>query len=197
MVFEPAHLLVKDSFAQRLKGLLRGWLVSIHRAEGEFQRNLADWSRGGPGPRGWTRTGPPVQTPECHLVGVKRRLIDADDCLAKNRAETLRWHVGFLGTYRSGGDLRETAYWREYLQLRFSPEVAAQRSARFVALYENIARHGCRPGSYAWLADFASAPGLQPHFGFRYFRFDGAHRLSCQYVLGIRQIPSLVFSLRT
>ena len=38
---------------------------------------------------------------------------------------------------------------------------------------------------------------LESHFGFRYFRFDGAHRISCMYMLGIRQIPCMVFSVRS
>ena len=125
------------------------------------------------------------------------RLVDAEECFAKNRAETIRWHVGFLKTYVNGGDLRDTAYWLEYLMPRFSLEYAAKKAARFIALYESIASGGCRPGTYVWLADLASAPGLQERFGFRYFRFDGAHRLSCMYTLGITQIPSMVFSVRT
>lgn len=199
MLVPPAQLVLKDGLLQGLeglKGLGRLWL-SMRGAQAEFQRNVADWAKGGPNPRGFTREGPPIPTPDCELTGVSHQLIDADECFAKNRPQTMRWHVAFLQTYVSGGDLQATAYWREYLGVRLSPEAAQKKASRFTALYDTIAARGCRPGSYVWLADLASAPGLQSHFGFRYFRFDGAHRLSCLYVLGARQIPCLVFSVRT
>lgn len=197
MLVEHAHLLPKESrLTQRVKDLVRPWL-SLRKAPGEFQDNLVAWREGGPGPRGWTRTGPPIQTPDCTLTWVRRRLVEADDCFAKNRAEIERWHLAFLKTYVNGGDLRDTAYWHEYLVPRLGPEGAERKAAGFTALYESIAARGCRPGTYAWVADLASAPGLQSHFGFRYFRFDGAHRISCMYMLGIRQIPCMVFSVRT
>jgi hypothetical protein len=177
--------------------LARTWLT-LPKADAEFQRNLVDWRRGGPTPSGgWTRSGPPVETPDCVLVGVQRRLVDAEECFAKNATEVKRWHVAFLQTYLRGGNLKGTAYWLEYLLPRLSPEAAGRKAARFLTLYDNIASGGRRPGSYVWLADLASVPGLQSYFGFRYFRFDGAHRLSCQYVQGIRQIPCMVFSLRS
>jgi hypothetical protein len=196
LLVEHAQLLPRESgLTQRLKDLVRPWLWLRH-APAEFQRNVEAWAKGGPGPRGWTRTGPPIETPECRLTWVRRRLIEADECLAKNRPEMDRWHLGFLKTYVSGGDLRNTGYWHEYLVPRLGPEGAARKAARFIALYETIAARGCRPGTYVWLADLASAPGLQEHFGFRYFRFDGAHRLSCMVTLGIREIPCMVFSVR-
>ena len=108
-----------------------------------------------------------------------------------------RWHVAFLQTYLCGGDLRATAYWLEYLVLRFGRDGAERMSARFIALYESMAAGGWRPGTYVWLADLASARGLEAHFGFRYFRFDGAHRLSCLHVLGVRRVPCMVFSVRS
>ncbi len=76
-------------------------------------------------------------------------------------------------------------------QLRLVPAGAQAQAGNLVNA------RGCHPGAYAWLADLASAPGLESHFGFRYFRFDGAHRISCMYMLGIRQIPCMVFSVRT
>ena len=108
-----------------------------------------------------------------------------------------RWHLEFLKTHLKGGDLHGTAYWSEYLVPRFSQEGAEKKAARFIALYESMATGGCRPGTYVWLADLASVRGLPGYFGFRYFRFDGAHRLSCLYMQGIRRIPCMVFSLRT
>jgi len=192
----PARLLLKEGLRQGLRGIGRAWR-SLRWAPPEFQRNLVDWRQGGPSPKGWTREGPPIATPECDLIGVKEQLVDADECFAKNRAETARWHLGFLQTYLRGGDLRSTAYWLEYLMTRFPAEGAQRKADRFVALFESIAAGGCRPGSYVLLADLASAPGLERHFGFRYFRFDGAHRLSCMYMLGTRQIPCLVFSVRS
>ena len=196
MLVPPANLLLKQGLTLGLKGLGR-LCLSMHRAQREFHRNLVDWRQGGPKPRGWTREGPPIPTPDCELAGVREQLLDADECFAKNRAEMARWHLAFLQTYVSGGDLRGTAYWLEYLLARLSPEAAARKAAGFTALYDSIASGGCRPGSYVWVADLASMPGLQRHFGFRYFRFDGAHRLSCLYLLGTRQVPCLVFSLRS
>ena len=196
MLVPPAQLLWKEGLTQGLKGIARAWR-SFRRAEPEFQKNLVDWRQGGPKPKGWTREGPPIPTPDCELVAAREQLVDADECLAKNRAEMARWHLAFLQTYVHGGDLRGTAYWLESLLARLSPQAAEQKAARFTALYDSIASGGCRPGSYVLLADLGSVPGLQRHFGFRYFRFDGAHRLSCLYLQGTRQIPCLVFSLRT
>jgi hypothetical protein len=196
LLVEHAQLLPKESgLTQRLKDLVRPWLRLRH-APAEFQRNLVAWRVGGPGPRGCTRIGPPIQTPDCTLTWVRRRLIEADECFAKNRAEIERWHLAFLKAYVNGADLRDTAYWQEYLVPRMGPDGAERRAARFTNLYDSIAARGCHPGAYAWLADLASAPGLESHFGFRYFRFDGAHRISCMYMLGIRQIPCMVFSVR-
>lgn len=196
MLVEHAQLLPKETgLTPRLKDFVRPWL-SLRKAPGEFQSNLEAWRKGGPGPRGWTRTGPPIQTPDCTLTWVRRRVLEADECLAKNRAEMERWHLAFLKAYVNGGDLRETAYWHEYLVPRMGPDRAEWRAARFTALYDSIAARGCRRGTYSWVADLASAPGLQSYFGFRYFRFDGAHRISCMYMLGIRQIPCMVFSVR-
>jgi len=189
-------VLLKEGLTQGLKGIARAWR-HFRRAETEFQRTLLDWSQGGPKSKGWTRAGPPIPTPDCELVTARQELVDAEDCLAKNPAEMARWHLAFLQTYLRGGDLRGTAYWLEYLLARLSPEAAEQKAAGFTALYESIAAGGCHPGSYVLLADLGSVPGLERHFGFRYFRFDGAHRLSCLYMRGTRQIPCLVFSLRT
>ena len=151
---------------------------------------------GGPGQRGWTRTGPAIAIPDCSLVWFTRRVLQIDDCFAKNRAEITRWHLTFLQTYVRGGDLHSTAYWLEYLRPRFSREISEQKVARFIALYESIASGGFRSASYPWIADLSTAPGLDAYFGFRYFRFDGSHRLACLHTLGIRQVPCLVFSVR-
>ena len=150
---------------------------------------------GGPGQRGWTRTGPAIPTPDCSLVWMRRRVLEIDDCFAKNRAEAERWHLAFLRTYISGGDLHGTAYWHEYLLPRFSRELSERKVAKFIALYESIASGGYRSASYPWIADLSTA-GLEGYFGFRYFRFDGSHRLACLRTLGIRQAPCLVFSVR-
>jgi hypothetical protein len=168
----------------------------VRGANREFQKTLSDWSSGGPKPGGWTRTGPPIAVPGCSLGWPRRREVEAHDCFAKNRPEMARWHLAFLETYLSGGELEDTAYWREYLLARLSPEDAAKKSARFVALFESLAADGRHHGRRVWLADLSSVGGLSRHVGFRYFRFDGAHRLACLYTLGIRQIPCLVFSLR-
>lgn len=122
--------------------------------------------------------------------------MDIDHCFAKNRAETARWHLAFLKTYVSGGDLYRTAYWLEYLRPRFSQEISEQKVAKFVALYDAIASGGYRTASYPWIADLGTAPGLESYFGFRYFRFDGCHRLACLHTLGVRKVPCLVFSVR-
>ena len=188
-------LTLKDSAVETIKECVRAWL-SVFRAQSEFQKNLSAWAKGGPRPRGWTRTGPAVPTPECRLAGIRRRWLEIDDCFAKNPAETVRWHVGFLKSYLSGGDLHDTAYWSEYLTPRFSREVSEQKCMRFVALYERIAARGYHALSYPMVADFGSAPELQSLFGFRYFRFDGSHRLACLHVLNVRKVPCLVFSVR-
>jgi len=195
VVLEPAYAVAKESVAQKLRGLARGWLAT-RKAEGEFQRNLVDWRRGGPHANGYTRAGPPISTPDCTLASARRQVLLAEECFAKNFAEIKRWHLAFVYTVRDGGNLLETAYFREYSLARFTREVAEQRVARFAALYKSMATAGSRTGSYAWVADLASVPGLPEYFGFRYFRFDGAHRLSCLYALGVRQAPCLVFSLR-
>lgn len=195
MVREPPEAVLKQSLTKKARDLVGGWL-SLRGAEKEFQKTLADWSLGGPKAGGWTRTGPPIGVPGCTLAWPRRGVVEAHDCFAKNRPEMARWHLAFLETYLSGGDLEGSAYWREYLLTRLSREAAAQKSARFVALFESLAADGRHHGRRVWLADLASIRGLPRHFGFRYFRFDGAHRLACLYTLGIRQIPCLVFPLR-
>ena len=197
MLVEAADAVEKESITQKLRGFVRRWRAT-RKAEGEFQRNLVDWRRGGPHENGYTRAGPPISTPDCALDGLRRQVLPADECFAKNFAEIKRWHLAFLYTVRDGGgSLLETAYFREYLLARFSREVAEQRVARFAALYKSMAAAGRRSGSYVWVADLASVAGLPDYFGFRYFRFNGAHRLSCLYALGVRQAPCLVFSLRS
>ena len=195
LVLEPPYAVAKESFSQKVRGYLRGWMA-IRKAEGEFQSNLVSWRAGGPHPKGYTRAGPPISTPDVTLAGVRRQTLPAEECFAKNAAEIKRWHLAFVLAVRDGGDLLETAYFKEYCLARFSREVAEQRVARFAALYNSIATAGCRSGTYVWVADLDSVPGLLDYFGFRYFRFDGAHRLSCLYALGVRQVPCLVFSLR-
>ena len=195
MVLEPPYAVAKETIPQKLRGFVRGWLA-IRKAQGEFQRNLADWRVGGPHPKGYTRAGPPISTPDLALAGLRRQVLPAEECFAKNAAEFKRWHLAFVHTVRDGGNLLDTAYFKEYSLARFSREKAEQRVARFAALYRSIATAGCRSGTYVWVADLASVAGLPDCFGFRYFRFDGAHRLSCLYALGVRQIPCLVFSVR-
>jgi hypothetical protein len=187
----------EQSIPQKVRGFVRRWRAT-RNAEGEFQRNLVDWRRGGPHGNGYTRAGPPISTPDCALDGLRRQVLSAEECFAKNFAEIKRWHLAFLYTVRDGGgNLLKTAYFHEYLLARYSRDAAEQRVARFAALYNNMAITGRRSGSYVWVADLASVAGLPDCFGFRYFRFNGAHRLSCLYALGVRQAPCLVFSLRS
>src|SRR5690606_3806512 len=93
-----ADVALVKGVTRRLKDLARPWLA-VRGAQSEFQRNLRDWEQGGPLPTGWTRTGPPVQTPACRLKGMSLQQLDAGECFAKNRAEAERWHVAFLKTY--------------------------------------------------------------------------------------------------
>ena len=195
MVVEPAYAVAKESVAQKVRGFVRRWRA-IRKAEDEFQANLAEWRRGGPHPDGYTRAGPAISTPDCSLSGAHREVLRAEECFAKNFTEMKRWHLAFVHAVRDGGNLLQTAYFDEYLLPRHGREGAERRVERFAALYRSMATLGCRPGSYLWAADLASVPGLTDYFGFRYFRFNGAHRLACLYVLGVRQIPCLVFSLR-
>ena len=67
MVREPAEAVRKPSLTKRVNDLVGGWLA-LRRAEKGFQKNLADWSLGGPKPGGWSRTGPPIGVPGCTLA---------------------------------------------------------------------------------------------------------------------------------
>lgn len=145
----------------------------------EFQRNLLDWSLGGPKEGGWTRFGDPIRIPKLILTSCYRSVLTTDQCLAKNHQETLRWHLSFLNGQGEN-------YIQEYLNPRYSDEKANDRIKTFVELLDNIERNKIlKP---IWVADISNF-----NLGFSYFRFDGCHRLCCAKFLKIEKVPVLIF----
>lgn len=148
-----------------------------------YRENLADWLRGGPAEGGWTRTGPAETRRESRLTGYRFAAVAVEDVLAKNPAETSRWHVAFL---RSSGAAEDSAYYREYLLPRYGVAASA-RACSFRELYADMRRRGVvRP---VWVADVATLS-----LGFRYFRFDGCHRACAAACLGFASVPACVFT---
>lgn len=151
-----------------------------------FFHNLADWCRGGPHPGGWTRGGAAVPVPACHLRRCVHKPISVEDGLAKNRPEVERWHVGFL---RNRGVLEETAYYTEYLLPRYGPIGSRVRAANFLALHASVGAGYARQ----YPVVVADVSGLD--LGFKYFRFDGCHRLASAKVCGMAVVPAAVFTV--
>lgn len=150
------------------------------RAEVEFERNLRDWHKGGPKPGGWTRAGAEIPYRAARLLGCCLGMVDVDEALAKNRAETERWHIGFLK-----GD--ESPYWWEYLMPRYNEAVAAVRAEAFRELFKSIKERGVMEPVWIAEADW---------LGIRHFRFNGCHRLCSAKVLGIKEVPALIFKTK-
>ena len=147
----------------------------------EFQSNLKDWFLGGPKVGGWTRTGPQIPEVKCSLLYAYFDILNVDDCLAKNAEETKRWHIDFL--VGSG-----TNYRQEYLATRYNFQKAENRAISFGNLFKDIEVNGIKKA--VWIADVSSLD-----LGFRYFRFNGCHRLCCAKVIGIQTIPAFVFKI--
>ena len=158
------------------------WLQEV------FQRNLSDWCVGGPNPGGWTREGPLVLLDlTCELTGYRFGTVQVQDALAKNQLETQKWHLDFLQNHSVP---EETRYFKEYLVPRYSPQEQKERMESFLDLYESM-KLGFDDHKPVMVADVS---GL--NLGFRWFRFDGCHRLCCAAALGMEKIPAWLFTTR-
>ena len=150
-----------------------------------FQSNLADWCAGGPHSHGYTRAGPMIfLRKNVKLVSYRREMLSVDEVLAKNREEVERWHIAFM---RGGKVDLGSHYYSEYLCPRYSWEESSKKMGQALHLLHNM-HDGytlCHP---VFVADVNI---LDQSFGF--FRFDGCHRAAAAHVLGIKEIPSLVF----
>jgi hypothetical protein len=147
-----------------------------------FDVNLSDWYRGGPKLGGWTRTGPPLPQRKAVLTHYSFQMIGVDEVLAKNPAETAKWHISFLKQH----DVPEhTLYYQEYALPQFG-DMGVDRYTSFLELYHDIKKNGVVRS--VWVADLADLD-----LGFRYFRFNGCHRTCAAKVLGIKEVPALVF----
>lgn len=147
----------------------------------QFQSNLKDWFLGGPKFGGWTRTGPQIPEISCNLVYAYFQILSVDECLAKNAEETKKWHIDFLLGNGS-------AYRQEYLSPRYDYQKAENRMTSFMSLFKDIEMNGIKIP--VWMADIS-----QLGLGFKYFRFDGCHRLCCAKVIGIQTVPAFVFKI--
>jgi len=149
------------------------------KVHSRFDQNLRDWFLGGPKEGGWTRFGPSFDYKECTIVGYKFDYVDVDEALAKNKEETLRWHINFLKG-------NKTYYKKEYLETRYDEETQKNRIETFESIFLDIKKNGII--KRIWVADVSCLD-----LGFKYFRFDGCHRLCCAKVLGIKKVPSIIF----
>ncbi len=151
-----------------------------------LESNWKDWCKGGPDPAGWTRTGSRFNVPCPTLDYYTRSEIDVKEALAKNIHEVMRWHVEFLIGNRT---LDETQYFHEYLAPRYSFMGALRRAQDFLALFQDIQTNGVQVP--VQVVDLGNED-----LGFRYFRFDGCHRLACALSLGISKVPALIFTVK-
>lgn len=159
--------------------------VDVKMYETMFQQNMQDWCMGGPKRGGWTRFGTHTYLEKkVALKKMKWAIINVDDGLAKNKDEVHKWHISYLQ-----GDHR--AYQQEYLLHRYDKKEAEIKCKNFMSLFENIKNEGYNTQHPIYVAD-VEILGL----GFKYFRFDGCHRLSCCKFLGITEVPAFVFTLR-
>lgn len=153
------------------------------RAIKEFEGNFLDWRLGGPKENGWTREGSVIETPSITLGGLYKFCpIKVDEGLAKNKKETDKWHISFLKN-------KKHLYEKEYLHTRYNTIQAEERVASFIDLFNDIKINGVKKS--IWVANVSYL-----NLGFQYFRFDGCHRLCCCKVLGIKEIPAIVFNIK-
>ena len=162
------------------------------KIEQGFQDNLRDWCLGGPKEGGWTRRGMRTTLPPVRLTGFQREEFPIIESLGKNRAETKRWHIAYLKTLVDVGKSRfywkNTSYYWEYLKPRYNDEDGRIRAMSFIDLFEDVLDNGIRkPIMVADLEDL--------DLKFRYFRFDGCHRVCSALVAGYEMIPTLVFKV--
>jgi len=155
-----------------------------------FDVNWTDWCKGGPRKEGWTRSGMAVPCRKVDLGPYEFDELDVDEVLAKNRVEVQRWHVGFLQARLDLGhrfNWKDTAYYWEYLKPRYSDEKGHQKAQEFIDLLADVADIGVR--NPVWVADM-----IGWRLKFRYFRFDGCHRVACAKVCSINTVPTCIFS---
>lgn len=162
--------------------------------ESYFQENLAHWYAGGPSPAGWTRTGPLIlQYFDVQLAKLRHDDVGVDEAMQKNAAEMERWHLAFLSDQlspRPRTGIEGTMYWKEYLAPRYNRRDAYNRVHSFLELFHNMKENGYSRKRPVWVAD------VRPlEMGFQWFRFDGAHRLACAKMLGMRTVPACLFDV--
>jgi hypothetical protein len=153
-----------------------------------FWNNWSSWLEGGPTPSGWTRTGERIP---CDLLFKLQDpnlvKLSIDDVLSKNRNEVERWHLDLLRRHIRGetfDQLKDSAYWLEYLMPRLQVEsLAEERVRQFIKLYEEF--DSPEP---IWVADVSRA-----NVGLEYLRFDGCHRTCCAFLKDRTEIDALVF----
>lgn len=154
-------------------------IVGLQKA---FDDNWRDWCLGGPKPGGWTRVGEAIPYQSFRLGRSRRMNLKPMEVLAKNFPEVSRWHIDFLLQQRESG-----LYFDEYLFPRMSKIEAVERAERFLALHQDMKDHG--------FSQLCPVHVAEMHWPVPYFRFDGCHRAASAYVLGIPEIPAVVFSI--
>lgn len=153
-----------------------------------FLENLADWCAGGPKLGGWTRTGPPLALGGTYRIRYQTAMmLPVEEGLAKNAAEIRNWHLSFL---KEPHPLTRTLYYKEYLRPRMGHAEAVVRAERFLDLLSSIKEKGVLPKQHACVVDIRDL-----NLGFRYFRFDGCHRMCCAKVANLSHYPTHVFTL--
>lgn len=150
----------------------------IHsKIQKHFDENLKDWYAGGPKKDGWTRTGPKItKNLTIKLTNYNFIQIPVEEALAKNREESQKWHISFLNN-------NPDFYIEEYLMPRHRND---EKTKYFQNLFQSIKETGLKRRIY--IADVKELD-----LGFRYFRFDGCHRLCIFKVLGYTHIPAICF----
>jgi hypothetical protein len=75
----------------------------------------------------------------------------------------------------------------EYFKMQtLDEETQKNRIETFESIFLDIKKNGIT--KRIWVADVSCLD-----LGFKYFRFDGCHRLCCAKVLGIKKVPSIIF----
>lgn len=148
------------------------WYIP-NNVEQAFQSNLRDWC---------ASNDKSIDQHWC-LTRYCKTEIPVDAALAKNAAQTKRWHISFLNDHKI---YEETEYWKEYLLPNyFDPK---QRADSFLELFYSIKSEGIK--RLIWVADVTHLD-----LGFKYFRFDGCHRLCAAKVLGMQMIGAMTFTI--
>ena len=131
------------------------------------------------------------------MTSLREGLIKPDDGLGKHPKETARWHLSIIDDFENGRfvtdeDFCHTNYWKEYLIVRFDKEQSIRRCYRLLDLYNSMKTTGFdrnKSDPPVCVVDLDGVVDL----GFRYFGFDGCHRLCCAKKLGIEAIPGFIF----